>query len=130
MALYGLQQAAYEFYMLICSLLLALGMVHCEVDHGIFMGEWTSLPDPSVVMPADGGPLVLYVPLHVDDSLGITNSASLYAWFLSSLHVSELWTWALVLSSSTSLFFEIDLIKRFGFLHMFISWSYLTSGTW
>jgi hypothetical protein len=37
-ALYGLRQAAYEFYMLIFSLLRALGMVRCEVDHGIFMG--------------------------------------------------------------------------------------------
>jgi hypothetical protein len=84
-ALYGLRQSAYEFYMLIFSLLLALGMVCCEVDHGVFMGEWTSAPDPSVVMPADGSPIVLYVPLHVDDGLAITNSPSLYAWFLSSL---------------------------------------------
>ena len=84
-ALYGLRQSAYEFYMLIMSLLLALGMVRCEVDHGIFMGEWTSAPDPSVVMPADGSSLVLYVPLHVDDGLAVTNSHSLYAWFLSTL---------------------------------------------
>lgn len=38
-ALYGLRQSVYEFYMLIMSLILALGMVRCEVDHGIFMGE-------------------------------------------------------------------------------------------
>ena len=37
-ALYGLRQAAYEFYMLVLSLLLGLGMVRCEVDHGIFFG--------------------------------------------------------------------------------------------
>ena len=86
-ALYGLRQSAYEFYILIRSLILALGMVRCEMDHGIFMGEWTTAPDLSVVMPADGSPLVLYVPLHVDDGLAITNSPSLYAWFLSSLSV-------------------------------------------
>ena len=86
-ALYGLRQSAYEFYMLISSLLLALGMVRCEVDHGIFMGEWTSPPDPSITMPSDGTPLVLYVPLHVDDDLAITNSHSLYAWFLATLSV-------------------------------------------
>jgi hypothetical protein len=84
-ALYGLRQSAYEFYMLISSILLALGMVRCEVDHGVFMGEWTSAPDSSVVMPVDGSPAVIYVPLHVDDGLAVTNSPTLYAWFLSSL---------------------------------------------
>ena len=98
-ALYGLRQSAYEFYMLIMSLLLALGMIHCEVDHGIFMGEWLSPPDPSVVMPLDGSPLVLYVPLHVDDGLAITNSLSLYAWFISSLSARlQLVAWDLVLN--------------------------------
>ena len=47
LTLYGLRQAAYEFYMLMRSLFLALGLVRCEVDHGIFMGEWTSMLDPS-----------------------------------------------------------------------------------
>ena len=93
-ALYGLRQAAYEFYMLVLSLLLGLGMVHCEVDHGIFFGKWTSSPDPSVPMPPDGAPLVLFVPLNVDDGLAITNSPSLYAWFLSvlskRLHIVDL----------------------------------------
>ena len=85
--LYGLRQSAYEFYMLIMSLILSLGMIRCEVDHGIFMGEWTSSPDPSVVMPSDGSSLVLYVLLHVNDGLAVTNSQPLYAWFLSSLLV-------------------------------------------
>ena len=84
-ALYSLRQSAYEFYMLICSLLIALGMIRCKVDHGVFMGEWTSAPHPSVIMPADGNPLVLYIPLHVDDGLALTNSPTLYAWFLSTL---------------------------------------------
>ena len=92
-ALYGLRQAAYEFYMLIMSLFLDLGMFHCDVDHGVFIGEWTTPPDPSVSMPASG-PLVLYVPLHVDDGLGITNSSSLYLWFLhmlsQRLHIVDL----------------------------------------
>ena len=92
-ALYGLRQSAYEFYILLMSLLLDLGMVRCEVDHGVFIGEWSSPPDPSIVMPSSG-PLVLYVPLHVDDGLGITNSPSLYAWFLKvlsrRLHIVDL----------------------------------------
>ena len=60
-------------------------MVRCDADHGIFFGEWTSPPDPSVTMPIDGNPLVLYVPIHVDDGLVITNSPSLYMWFLKTL---------------------------------------------
>ena len=84
-ALYGLHQSAYEFYMLFLSLLLSLGMVRCEADHGIFFGEWSSSPDPSVAMPVDGCPLVLYVPIHVDDGLAITNSPALYSWFLQTL---------------------------------------------
>lgn len=84
-ALYGLRQSAYEFYMLFLSLLRSLGMVQCEVDHSVFFGAWTSPPDPSVTMPADNSPLVLYVPLHVDDGLAITNLPSLYKWFLQTL---------------------------------------------
>ena len=93
-ALYGLRQSAFEFYVLIMSLLLEFGMIRCEVDHGIFFGEWISPPDPSISMPSDGSPLVLYVPLHVDDGLAITNSPSLYAWFLlvlsRRLHIVDL----------------------------------------
>ena len=59
-------------------------MTHCDIDHGIFFGEWTSPPDPSIIMPSSGL-LILYVPLYVDDGLGITNSSSLYAWFLHTL---------------------------------------------
>lgn len=93
-ALYGLRQSAYEFYILILSLILEFGVVRCEVDHGVFFGEWTSPPDLSVSMPSDGSPLVLYVPLHADDGLGITNSTPLYTWFLSvlakHLHIVDL----------------------------------------
>ena len=66
-------------------LLLELGMICCEVNHGVFLGVWTSPPDSSVPMPADGGPIVLYVPIHVNDGLAITNLWPLYAYFLSVL---------------------------------------------
>jgi Reverse transcriptase (RNA-dependent DNA polymerase) len=84
-ALYGLRQSSFEFYTLFFSLLVDLGMIRCEVDHGVFVGTWISPPDPSISMLPDGRPLVLYVPIHVDDGLGITNSPSLYRWFLSTL---------------------------------------------
>ena len=79
---------------LIMSLLLEFGMIRCEVDHGVFFGQWTSPPDSSISMPLDGEPLVLYIPLHIDDGLAITNSAPLYMWFLSvlskRLHIVDL----------------------------------------
>jgi hypothetical protein len=84
-ALYGLRQSAYEFYMLFFSLLSELGMVRCECDHGVFLGLWSSPPDPSIIMPSDGSLLALFVPIHVDDGLAISNSASLYHWFIRSL---------------------------------------------
>ena len=93
-ALYGLRQSAFEFYMLLLSLFLDLGLIRCDVDHGVFMGEWTSPPHPSIPMPLDGSPLVLFVPIHVDDGLGITNSPPLYTWFLTilskRLHIVDL----------------------------------------
>ena len=84
-ALYGLRQSAFEFYTLFMSLILDLGMVRCEVDHGVFFGKWLSLLDFSIPMPLNGDPLRLYAPIHVDDGLAITNSPSLYHWFLGML---------------------------------------------
>ena len=84
-ALYGLHQSAFEFHTLFSSLLFSLGMTRCEVDQVVFIGEWASAPDPSVSLPINGHSLVLYVPLHVDNGLVITNSPSLYAWFLRTL---------------------------------------------
>ena len=54
-ALYGLRQSAYEFYMLFFSLLSGLGMVRCDVDHGVFFGEWVESPDPSILISARHG---------------------------------------------------------------------------
>jgi len=42
-------------------------------------------PDPGISMPPDGSLLVLFIVIHVDDSLGVTNSHLLYLWFLHSL---------------------------------------------
>jgi len=61
------------------------GMIRCEVDHGVFYGEWSSPPHPSIAPQEDGKPLVLYVLLHFNDGLAITNSTSLYQRFLATL---------------------------------------------
>jgi hypothetical protein len=39
-----------------------------------FFGKWISPLDSSIAMPTDGSPVILYVPIHVDDGLAITNS--------------------------------------------------------
>jgi hypothetical protein len=84
-ALYGLRQSSYEFYMLLLCLVVRLGLSCCEVDHAVFSGRWSSPPDPSISMPLNGSDLILIVPVHVDDGLGVTNSIPLYNWFISEL---------------------------------------------
>ncbi|KAJ3484899.1 hypothetical protein NLJ89_g11945 [Agrocybe chaxingu] len=84
-ALYGLCQSAYEWYCLLMSIFLSIGLIHCEADHGIFYAYWSSPPDPTISMPPDGSPLFLIVPVHVDDGLGVTNSEHLYRWFIARL---------------------------------------------
>jgi hypothetical protein len=41
-ALYGLRQSSYEFYMLLRKLMTRIGMTHCEVDHAVFYGRWST----------------------------------------------------------------------------------------
>ncbi|KAJ3501601.1 hypothetical protein NLJ89_g9266 [Agrocybe chaxingu] len=84
-ALYGLRQSAYEWYCLLMSIFISIGLIRCEADHGIFYAYWSSPPDPAVSMPLDGSPLFLIVPVHVDDGLGVTNSEPLYHWFIAHL---------------------------------------------
>jgi hypothetical protein len=84
-ALYGLRQSSYEFYMLLRKLMTRLDMTRCKVDHAVFYGRWSSPPDPSIQMPSTGEDLILLVPVHVDDGLAITNSIPLYTWFLAEL---------------------------------------------
>ena len=83
-ALYGLRQSSYEFYMLLLRLMVRLGLTHCEVDHVVFSGRWSSPPDASIPMPSDGSDLLL-IPVHVDDGLAVTNSIPLYTWFITEL---------------------------------------------
>jgi hypothetical protein len=84
-AIYGLRQSAYEFYIFFLKLLIRLGLSRSELDHSVFIGRWTSPPHPSVSMPSDGKPLLLIIPIHVDDGLAVTNSTPLYQWFIDQL---------------------------------------------
>ena len=85
-ALYGLHQAGNTWYHTFAPVLKAFGLTHCELDHGVFFGTWSSPPDPSVAMPSDGSPLHLLLPIHVDDGAAATNSESLYAYFIIFLN--------------------------------------------
>jgi len=83
--LYGLWQLSYEFYILLHSLMTRLGMMHCEVDHAVFYGRWSTPPDASILMPANRDDLILMVPVHVDNGLSVMNSIPLYTWFITEL---------------------------------------------
>ena len=84
-ALYGLRQSAYEFYMLLLRCFTSLGMHRCEVDHAVFVGTWSSPPDPSIPSLPDNAPLFALIPVHVDDGLIVCNSLPLYSWIISEL---------------------------------------------
>jgi len=62
-----------------------IGMMHCEVDHTVFYGRWSSPPDSSIPMPSNRDDLILMVPVHIDDGLAVTNSIPLYSWFITEL---------------------------------------------
>ncbi|KAJ2914303.1 hypothetical protein MD484_g6105, partial [Candolleomyces efflorescens] len=85
-ALYGLKQSAYEFYKFLNATMSLIGFSRLEMDRAVWLGVWTVSPDPrNIPMPADGSPLVMVVPVHVDDGLAATNSPQLYGWFIAQL---------------------------------------------
>jgi hypothetical protein len=84
-ALYGLRQSAYEFYMLLLRCFRALGMQRCDVDHAIFYGSWSSPPHFSIPAVPDGQLLIAIIPVHVDNGLIACNSLPLYAWIIFEL---------------------------------------------
>jgi hypothetical protein len=84
-ALYGLRQSAYEFYMLLVRSFNALGLQRCDVDHAVFYGTWTVPPDPSIPPLPGNAPLYAIIPVHVDDGLIVCNSVPLYSWIISQL---------------------------------------------
>src|SRR5271155_5697382 len=84
-ALYGLRQSAFEFYTLLMRCFTSLGLHRCDVDHAVFLGTWTTPPDPSIPPLPSRSPLFAIIPVHVDDSLFICNSIPLYSWIISEL---------------------------------------------
>ena len=84
-ALYRLKQSAYQWYTLLTATFADLGLYRCEADHAIFIGRWSTPPDHTITMPDSEDPLVLIIPIHVDDGLAICNSSSLYAWFVRAI---------------------------------------------
>lgn len=84
-ALYGLHQSSYDFYMLLCKLMTHLGMTRCEFYHTIFYGFWSSPPVDTMPMPSNGNDLILMMPVHVNDSLAVMNLIPLYNWFINEL---------------------------------------------
>ena len=87
-ALYGLRQSAYEFYMLLVRSFQSIGLQRCDVDHAVFYGTWAIPPDPSIPPLPDNVPLFAIIPVHVDDGLIVCNSIPLYLWIIARLQQS------------------------------------------
>src|SRR5271168_2717128 len=81
-ALYGLKQSSYEWHKLLSSTLATLGLARCEADHAVFIGRWTIPPHASIPLHLSKDPLLLMIPIHVDDGLVVTNLLPLYNWFV------------------------------------------------
>ena len=52
----------------------------------VFVCHFQKSPDPSIPMPANGEPLTIFVPVHVDDGLVSMNSSALYLWFIRTIN--------------------------------------------
>lgn len=92
-AVYGLPQAGFEWYRTFKSILRSLGFEASQVDNGYFIGAWSAPPDPTIPMPADGSPLLMLLPVHVDDGLLATNSLPLFNWVITELQKHFELTW-------------------------------------
>jgi hypothetical protein len=64
-----------------------MGFTRCTVDHAIFIYRSTTPPSVAGKIP-ESGELLIYIALHVDDGLTVTNSPSGYTWFISELRKS------------------------------------------
>lgn len=102
-ALYGLHQASAAWYSMLCNALEDLGFHHCECDNVIFIGRWTTPPDSLIQMPKSSDPLIMIIPVHVDDGLVSTNSLKLYLWFIQTINLC----FKVVDLGSTSMFLGI-----------------------
>ncbi len=85
-ALYGLKQSSHEWFITLSTAMNSLGLESCIIDPAMFYGKWTTPPDPSIPMPADGSDLFVIIPVHVDDGLTVTNSPHLYSWIMVGLN--------------------------------------------
>ncbi|SJL05183.1 uncharacterized protein ARMOST_08551 [Armillaria ostoyae] len=86
-ALYGLKQSSHEWFKTLLNALESIGLESCIVDCAVFYGRWSSPPNPSITMPADGSDLFIIIPVHVDDGLSATNSKPLYEWIMIQMNL-------------------------------------------
>ncbi len=121
-----------SFYMLLMSLLLGLGLIRCEVDHGVFFGEWTSPPDPSISLPAGHQTLFMHLPLHRWWwSCHYQFKAALFLVYCSAFEAaSHRWHGWIVLDSWASSLFGIVQIARCSYLPNRTLRKCSTTGIW
>lgn len=70
-SLYGLKQAAYDWYKLLCEVLTCLRFLRCDVDYADFIYDHTD---------ANGVCTVCIIAWHVDDGLAAANGRVFLTW--------------------------------------------------
>jgi len=63
-----------------------MGLVCCKVDHALFYSWFTSSPHPLIPITLNSDDLVIFMPIHIDDGLVVTNSLPLYQWVLAEMN--------------------------------------------
>jgi hypothetical protein len=65
LSLYGLKQATYDWYELLCKVLTHLGFLHCNADYAVFIFDHIN---------AEGTRVICIIAWHVDDGLVGSNN--------------------------------------------------------
>ena len=84
--IYGLHQSSREFYIFLQGVLEDIGLTWNDHDHAVFYSSFITPPDPFVQLSANGSPLQIIMPVHIDNGLVVTNSLLLYHWILSCMN--------------------------------------------
>jgi hypothetical protein len=69
--LYGLKQAAYDWYKLLCAVLTHLGFLYCEANYAIFIYNHIN---------SEGVHVICIIAWHIDDSLAGCNNHKFLDW--------------------------------------------------
>lgn len=70
-SLYGLKQAAYDWYELLCAVLIHLGFLCCKADYAVFVYNHVN---------SEGVHVICIIAWHIDDGLAGCNNRKFLDW--------------------------------------------------